>query len=102
MLAWMLRGLALLASVGLVLAGLIALGRYGLDQVRDRDRYILAFADIDCAPPPGLGRAEFLDEVQYLAGSPDRLRLLDEDLPARLAACFGRHPWGAKVERVDV
>src|SRR5207247_10015721 len=36
------------------------------------------------------------------AGRPDRLRLLDEDLPARLAEAFARHPWVEQVERVTV
>src|SRR5262249_11509433 len=33
---------------------------------------------------------------------PERLPLLDEDLPRRLAEAFERHPWVEKVERVEV
>src|SRR5205085_1645284 len=44
----------------------------------------------------------FLGEVQYLGGLPERLALLDDDLPGRLAEAFARHPWVEKVERVEV
>ncbi|HXG09317.1 MAG TPA: hypothetical protein VNK04_05965, partial [Gemmataceae bacterium] len=67
-----------------------------------RDRVTLIFADIDCAPPPGQDRIEFLDEVQYLAGFPDRLPLLDDDLARRLAEAFASHPWVEQVERVEI
>jgi hypothetical protein len=86
----------------LLLAGLIALGRSARDALRSQDRYAVAFADIDCEPPPGEGRAAFLGEVQYLAGLPERLQVLDDDLPGRLAEAFAWHPWVEKVERVEV
>ena len=86
----------------LLLAGLIALGRSARDALRQQDRYAVAFADIDCEPPPGEERAAFLGEVQYLAGLPERLAVLDDDLPGRLAEAFARHPWVEKVERVEV
>ena len=86
----------------LLLAGLIALGRAARDALRPQDRYAVAFGDLDCEPPPGEERAAFLGEVQYLAGLPERLPVLDEELPARLAEAFARHPWVEKVERVEV
>jgi hypothetical protein len=86
----------------LLLAGLIVLGRAARDALRPQERYAVAFGDIDCEPPPGEERAAFLGEVQYLAGLPERLPVLDEDLPARLAEAFARHPWVEKVERVEV
>jgi hypothetical protein len=86
----------------LLLAGLIVLGRAARDALRQEERYAVAFADIDCEPPPGEERAAFLGEVQYLAGLPERLRILDDELPGRLAEAFARHPWVAKVERVEV
>ncbi len=89
-----------LLGLGLFLLGILAVGQRTRDQIRDQDRYALAFADIACNPPPAQEPAEFLAEVQYLAGMPDRLRLLDEDLTARLAEAFARHPWVAQVERV--
>lgn len=86
-------------------AGLILLGQWALDQVRSRDRYYLAFLDIDVDPPPGMERLAFLDEVQYEPGAitaslPDRLNLLDDDLKDRLARTFAKHPWVAEVEEV--
>jgi hypothetical protein len=86
----------------LLLAGLLLLGRLARDDLRSQERYTAAFADIECAPPPEVERAEFLGEVQYLANLPDRLSLLDETLTARLAEAFARHPWAERVERVEV
>ena len=86
----------------LLLAGLIVLGRAARDALRPQGRYVVAFADIDCAPPPGQEKAAFLGEVQYLAGLPERLPVLDADLPGRLAEAFAKHPWVARVERVEV
>lgn len=95
-------GLAVLAALAVFLGGLLWLGRLALDRVRGLDRYTVAFADIDCPAPPGQKRAGFLEEVQYLAGMPDRLRLLEDGLAERLAAAFGRHPWVETVGRVEV
>jgi len=102
MIRWILKSLALLLAVGLVLAGLIVVGNLAKEDVRERDRYTLEFADIDCVPPPGQSRAEFLEQVQYVASLPATLRLLDDDLPKRLAECFARHPWVEKVENVEI
>jgi hypothetical protein len=94
---------ALLLGLGLFVAGLIVLGEYAQEQLRDRDRYTLPFADIECLPaPPYQARRDFLDEVQYLARLPARLRLLDADLPQQLAEGFTQHPWVRKVEQVEV
>ena len=99
---WIFRGLALLLVLGAFLAGLIVLGQWAQNQVRDQERYTVAFADIDCEPPPGMERGDFLDDVQYRASLPNDLPLLDEDLPARLTAAFSRHPWVEAVEAVEV
>lgn len=93
--------LPLLAAAAL-LSGLAVAGRLLREQLRDQDRYALPFAEIACDPPPGMDRATFLDEVQYLAGQPDRLRLLEDGLSERLAAAFTRHPWVEQVEGVRV
>lgn len=99
---WLLPMLAPVLAAGLLLAGLIVLGRAALDRVRHDDRYTAAFADIDCEPPGGMTRADFLGEVQYLSEQPGRLRLLDEGLASRLADAFARHPWVERVERVEL
>jgi hypothetical protein len=98
----LLLAVAPVLGAGLVVLGVIALGRGAADALRDQQRYVLAFGDIDCAPPNGLSRAEFLDEVAFQAGFPDRINLLDDDLPARLAAAFAMHPWVEAVEHVEV
>jgi hypothetical protein len=59
-------------------------------------------ADVECEPPPGMTRADFLDEVRYYAGLPEKLSVLDEQLPARLRAAFAQHPWVARVDDVTV
>lgn len=98
----LMHGAALLLAVAGFLGAVIVLGRWGLEQVRGRERYLVPMAEVECAPPPGLSRQEFLDEVQYLAELPARLPLLDEALPARLEAAFARHPWVERVEAVTV
>lgn len=87
---------------GLLLAGLVVLGRAARDRLRQEERYTLAFTAIACEPPPGSEREAFLGEVQYLAHLPARLNLLDEELPGRLFLAFARHPWVAKVQQVQV
>ena len=98
---WMLQGLAALVLLGVVLAGLLWIGAYARDQVRQQERYQTTFADIDCNPPPGLERDEFLEQVQYYA-SAGCFSVLDDDLPVLLKTGFGRHPWVARVDKVDV
>jgi hypothetical protein len=96
------RWLALLLGLGLCLLGLVAVSNRARDSIRDRERYTIAFADIQCLPPPDQDRADFLAEVQYLSEMPSRLHLLDQDLTARLAAAFASHPRVEKVERVEI
>jgi hypothetical protein len=71
-------------------------------DLQQRARHTIALANVDCSAPGDLTRHEFLDEVQYLAGLPDRLNLLDDRLPVRLAEAFAQHPWVARVERVEL
>jgi hypothetical protein len=89
-------------GAALLVLALIGLSKAAREQLRQHERYTVAFADIDCDAPPGMERAAFLAEVQYLGQFPDRLPSLDEDGPARLAAAFARHPWVEKVEGVRV
>jgi hypothetical protein len=96
----MVRLLVPVAGAGLLLFGLIALGKAARERLRADGRYTLSFADVDCPSPPGLGRDAFLAEVQYLAQLPDRLPTLDDQTPARLADAFARHPWVKKVDGV--
>jgi cell division septal protein FtsQ len=95
---WLLQCAALLLLVTGLLASIIWLGRWSQQQVRSQDRYLVPVADIECDPPAGLDRVEFLDQVRYDARLPAQVNVLDDDLPAQLRAAFAKHPW---VETVD-
>jgi hypothetical protein len=97
-------GLALspLLAAALVLTALLVAGNWARDSLADRDRYQFPFNHIECAAPAGMSRTDFLDEVQYLAGLPDRVNVLDENLAARLAQAFALHPRVGKVEGVHI
>jgi hypothetical protein len=96
------RSLLLLVLVGAVLGGVVWTGRQALEHLRGQDRYTIPLSDIQCDPPAGMDRIDFIDEVQYLAGLPTELHVLDENMPRHLAAAFARHPWVEKVEHVQV
>lgn len=82
--------------------GVVALGWWSRQYLRQTDHYLVPVAMIECSPPPDQARAELLAEVQYLANLPDHVNLLDEGLSARLTAAFARHPWVESVERVQL
>jgi hypothetical protein len=98
----LLRAVVPSLVAALLLAGLIALGRSARDTLREQERYILAFTEIECVPPPGEERVAFLNEVQYLGEMPERFALLDDDLAGRLARTFARHPRVDQVERIEI
>jgi hypothetical protein len=83
-----------------LLSGVAVLGRLALRSLQQRGS-VIAFAAIDCDPPEGTAKDQFLEEVQYLANLPDQLDLYDDGLTVRLASAFGQHPWVAEVERVE-
>jgi hypothetical protein len=97
---WFVQCLATLLVVAAFLAGLIMVGQWAHERIRGTSRYAVPFADIACTPPPGMARAEFLDEVQYLSRLPAQLGFLDDDLSRNLAAAFADHPWVEKVDGV--
>lgn len=99
---WVLFTLAPCGVVLAVLAGVQVVGWWSRSALRGSDRFQLAFADIECTPPPALSQRDFLGEVQYLAGAPERIDLLARELPQALTIAFGRHPWVLEVERVEV
>jgi hypothetical protein len=99
---WTVKSLAVVLGVALILGGVIFLGRWTLERLRERDRHPFSFVDISCEPPPGLSHADFLDEVQYLGSFPASLHLREPELAQRLARGFALHPWVAKVEKVEV
>ena len=99
---WIFKSLALVVVLAAFLGGLIVLGQLALEHIRQRDRYTVSFSDIDCISPPGMTRAVFLDEVQYISDLPAKLNVLEEDLGRRLAIGFSRHPWVEKVQEVEL
>jgi hypothetical protein len=98
---WLVKTALLVAMVAAFLAGVIWLGNWGLEQIRSKDRFVVPFSEIECTPPPGQTRGEFLDEVLYLARLPDRVGFLDDDLPQKLSVAFAKHPWVEKVSAVE-
>src|ERR1043166_7930098 len=90
---WIFRGLAILLLAAGLVGGIILVGKLGIEHLRGRDRYLFPITEIDCKIPPGMTRTEFLEEVQYKGSLPDRLALLDEDLPAQLTQAFAQHAW---------
>ena len=88
--------------VVLFLGGLIVAGRLGLEHLRGRDRYRIEFQKIDCNPPAGMDRVEFLEEVRFESRLPAQLDLLDEELPDQLRAGFAKHRWVESVESVEI
>lgn len=101
-LRWLLQlGLPLMAGAGL-LTGVVYSGRFLGDRLREQGTLAVAFADIECAPPDGMTRQEFLQEAQYLAELPDRLELVESETPGRIARALALHPWVAKVKQVKL
>jgi hypothetical protein len=82
--------------------GLILLGRQLHEKLRGDERYRISLSEVECMPPAGMERADFLAEVQYYSGLPDQLHLLENDLTTRLAAAFAKDPWVEKVQRVEI
>jgi hypothetical protein len=98
---WLVQlGLPLAAGAGLVV-GLLLLSSRARDDLARRGEHVVAFTDIECDPPPGLTRQEFLQEAQYLAGLEDHFDLLDADTTALLERALSVHPWVARVRRVE-
>lgn len=92
----------LILLIAAFLGGLIWAGRVGLEHLRGRDRYDVAFTDIECDPPVGMDRQEFLREVRYCDPRlPTRLNLLDENLQRKLREGFAKHRWVESVTAVE-
>ncbi len=101
---WLLKSVLLLTLVALFLGGVIWGGHWGLEHLRGRERYDLAFTDIDCATPVGMERKAFLEQVRYYAapGLPERVNLLDEQLADKLREGFAKHPWVESVDDIKI
>lgn len=97
---WIFRAGVFVLLVGGFLGGLVVLAQWGLEQIRHQARYEIPFTSVNCPVPPTQSINEFLDEVQYLGSLPDKVVLLDPELPSKLEAAFLKHPWVERVEKV--
>lgn len=82
------------------LGGVIALGNAATEDLRRHDVGTIAFADVQCDAPGPLAIVEFLREVQYETGIPDRIDLLADDWQESLADAFRHSAWVEEVTAV--
>jgi hypothetical protein len=99
---WLVQALTPILCGLAVVFSVIALGRAARAGLHDHALYTLAFNDIDCQPPAGMSRAEFLRHVRELTRQPSDVHVLDTDLKARVRRAFGVHPWVESVRRVEI
>ena len=93
--------LVLLASA-LAVWGIVAGGDLARGLLGGQDRYRFEFGTIECRVPVGMERSQFLVEVQYLSGIPERLSILDPNLSETLMLAFSRHPRVESVGEVRI
>ena len=95
---------AMLFRASLV-AGVCALWPYAaqkLPSLEGRPEYQISFSQIQISPQPKHPVPENLvEQVADLSGVPSKVSLLSESLTSDIAAAFRRHPWIAKVVRVQ-
>ncbi len=99
---WPFRATLTLLLVVTLLGAIVWGGQWGLEYLRSRERYQFDFKDIDCTPPVGMDRSEFLDEVLFESRLPRRLNLVDDKLAQLLRDGFLKHPWVEKVDDVEI
>lgn len=99
---WLWSLLLVSAVTGLTIWGIVKLGEWTSQSLEKDKRFGVRFEDIQCTPPPGMQRLQFLGEVRYLSEMPISFSLLDEEAPKQLAKAFAKHPWVEKVEHVEV
>ena len=104
---WVGRILVLVLGVAGFFAVLFLLGHWAdVGVLRNQERYLVAVADIACPTPPGLEKADFLEQVRYYSHAqpanrlPERFSILEDGLEAKLTRAFAAHPWVEKVEQV--
>ena len=100
---WLFKSALLLALVILFLGGIIVAGHWAHEQLQGRDRYEISLNDIECAPPVGMDKKTFLEQVRYYAPTlPERVNVLDKQLSDKLHDGFAKHPWVEKVTDVEI
>src|SRR5262245_42137427 len=91
------RALIAVVAVSALVIGLSWAGGRARDWLVGRGHYTVALADVACPVPPGMDRATFLTEVQYLGTLPEQLSTLEPKVTLKLWAAFALHPWVEKV-----
>jgi hypothetical protein len=99
---WIVQVVTPILCATALLLGVVTLGRAARAALHDRAGYTVAFHDIDCEPPQGMSRREFLGEVRQFSRQRETLHLLDEDVTARLTQAFAVHPWVESVRCVQI
>jgi hypothetical protein len=99
--AWLVQLVLPLAAGAGLLAAALWLGAIVRERLRQAGGKVIAFTDIECDPPEGLTRVEFLEQTQYLANLPDQINLLDADIGTRIVEALLAHPLVAEVQRVE-
>ncbi len=94
--------LVLIGGACALVAGIIYAGRETRAHIRSHDRYTTDLETVECTPPPGMQRLDFMSEVQYVGNLPRRLNLLDPGLTGHMATAFAAHPMVASVDRVEL
>ena len=88
-----------------LVAGVFALWPYALQKLPSlgtRPEYRMEFAQIQVTPPPTHPvPGNLVEQVAELSGMPRELSLLSDTLTADVAQAFRRHPWVARVVRVQ-
>ncbi len=72
-----------------------------LPDLRSRQEYQLAWADITVPPPGRWVPSDLIAQVQRKSGLPDPLPVLDDGLVEKLSIDFANHPWVAEVMSVS-
>jgi len=87
---WLTQLVLPLGLAGALLVGVVALGRY----LGERGA-IVSFREVECEPPEGMTRQQFLEEAEYLAGVSPQLSLV------HLLQALTKHPWVLRVKKVQ-
>jgi hypothetical protein len=98
---WLVQLVLPLAAGVALIAAVVLLGGTVRERLRQEGGKLIDFTEIECDPPEGLTRLEFLQQVQYLANLPDQLNLLDADTSPRIVEALSAHPLVAEVQRVE-
>jgi len=99
---WLVQVAVPLLAAALLVAGLVAFARWSRGWLRSGSVADVAFADLDCAAPPGMTREKFLEEAQFLVGLPDEIDALDPEASGSVRAALVAHPWVKAVGAVEV